>query len=91
MLIAVDEDTLKALFTVVERIEQKFDNQQKTDVFEMVMTHADAAKYLKMSERHLHNLKGYEIAYSAYGKKLTYQKKDLDDFLNRNRIECTKK
>ncbi|WP_138481683.1 helix-turn-helix domain-containing protein [Dyadobacter bucti] len=80
MLINIQKD--------VKGMKQKVDEQERDP---NVFTHKEAALYLGYSTGRLHVLKNnHVIPFSQYGKKITYRKKDLDQFLSDNRIHKRK-
>lgn len=80
----IDIEALKA--EIVEIVRQEL---KATPSFsDEILSGEQVCQILDISPRHLARLRQQRrIAYSQYGRKLFYQRKDVEDFINNYRIE----
>ncbi|GAB2784435.1 hypothetical protein GCM10027275_30790 [Rhabdobacter roseus] len=87
MLIAVDETKLNALTAAVDRLAEEVKALRLKETTQEVLTHNEAARYLKVAPRTLHEYKRREqIAFIQVGQKVLYTRRDLDTFLEEYRV-----
>jgi len=87
MLISVESSTLDKLMEKIDVLASEV-RKKNEYIFPEVMVTEEAAKYLRVTERHLLVMKRKkQVVYSQCGKVIRFRKSDLDDYLNKYRVQ----